>query len=81
MEEIQKLHITKIPTLDTPRRIVYQETTHTFGVITEKMTPEPYTSQSTTGGFELLDDQNFSCNDYKKIKIKIMTMIINTNHI
>ncbi|CAO3622733.1 unnamed protein product [Cunninghamella echinulata] len=59
MEEIQKLHITKIPTLDTPRRIVYQETTHTFGVITEKMTSEPYTSQSTTGGFELLDDQNF----------------------
>ncbi|CAO3646398.1 unnamed protein product [Cunninghamella blakesleeana] len=63
MEEIQKLHITKIPTLDTPRRIVYQETTHTFGVITEKMTSEPFTSQSTTGGFELLDDQNFSLMD------------------
>ncbi|KAI8327522.1 CPSF A subunit region-domain-containing protein, partial [Chlamydoabsidia padenii] len=63
MEEIQKLHITKIPTLDTPRRIIYQETSHTFGVITEKMTSEPYTSQSTTGGFEVLDEQNFTVLD------------------
>jgi DNA damage-binding protein 1 len=60
MEEIQKLHITKIPTLDTPRRIIYQEASRTFGVITEKMTSEPYTSQSTTGGFEVLDEQNFT---------------------
>ncbi|KAI8096333.1 mono-functional DNA-alkylating methyl methanesulfonate N-term-domain-containing protein [Halteromyces radiatus] len=63
MEEIQKLHITKIPTLDTPRRIVYQETSRTFGVITEKMSSDPYTLHSTTGGFEVLDDQNFTVLD------------------
>lgn len=59
MEEIQKLHITKIPTIDTPRRITYQETSRSFGVVTERITSEPYNSSTTTGGFEVLDDQSF----------------------
>ncbi|KAI7903552.1 mono-functional DNA-alkylating methyl methanesulfonate N-term-domain-containing protein [Cokeromyces recurvatus] len=63
MEEIQKLHITKIPTRDTPRRITYQEKSRTFGIITERITSEPYTSTTTTGGFEILDDQSFDVLD------------------
>lgn len=63
MEEIQKLHITKIPTTDTPRRITYQETSRSFGVITERITSEPYTASTTTGGFEILDDQSFKVLD------------------
>jgi DNA damage-binding protein 1 len=59
MEEIQKLHITKIPTIDTPRRVTYQETSRSFGVVTERITSEPYSAISTTGGFEILDDQSF----------------------
>lgn len=59
MEEIQKLHITKIPTRDTPRRITYQEASRSFGIITERITSEPYTKTTTTGGFEILDDQTF----------------------
>ncbi|CEP12236.1 hypothetical protein [Parasitella parasitica] len=59
MEEIQKLHITKIPTVDTPRRITYQETTRTFGIVTERISSEPYSASTTTGGFEILDDQTF----------------------
>lgn len=64
MEEIQKLHITKIPTVDTPRRITYQETSRSFGVITERITSEPYNDSTTTGGFEVLDDQSFKGNIY-----------------
>ncbi|KAI9484077.1 MAG: mono-functional DNA-alkylating methyl methanesulfonate N-term-domain-containing protein [Benjaminiella poitrasii] len=63
MEEIQKLHITKIPTQDTPRRIVYQEKSKTFGIVTERITSESYTSSTTTGGFEILDDQTFDVLD------------------
>lgn len=59
MEEIQKLHITKIPTSDTPRRITYQEASRTFGIVTERISSEPYTASTTTGGFEILDDQTF----------------------
>lgn len=59
MEEIQKLHITKIPTIDTPRRITYQEASRTFGIVTERISSEPYTATTTTGGFEILDDQTF----------------------
>ncbi|KAI8386817.1 mono-functional DNA-alkylating methyl methanesulfonate N-term-domain-containing protein [Blakeslea trispora] len=63
MEEIQKLHITKIPTQDTPRRIAYQETSRTFGLATERVVSEPYTLNTTTGGFEILDDQSFTVLD------------------
>ncbi|KAI8988150.1 mono-functional DNA-alkylating methyl methanesulfonate N-term-domain-containing protein [Mycotypha africana] len=71
MEEIQKLHITKIPTIDTPRRISYQESTRTFGVVTERLPSSSpsnqqqnaYTMQTTTGGFELLDDQTMQVLD------------------
>ncbi|KAI8090127.1 mono-functional DNA-alkylating methyl methanesulfonate N-term-domain-containing protein [Gilbertella persicaria] len=63
MEEIQKLHITKIPTRDTPRRITYQETSKTFGLITERITSEPYKPTTTTGGFEILEDQSFAVLD------------------
>ncbi|KAI7892669.1 mono-functional DNA-alkylating methyl methanesulfonate N-term-domain-containing protein [Mucor mucedo] len=63
MEEIQKLHITKIPTIDTPRRITYQETSRSFGVVTERITSDPYTALTTTGGFEVLDDQTFKVLD------------------
>ncbi|KAF1802332.1 mono-functional DNA-alkylating methyl methanesulfonate N-term-domain-containing protein [Mucor lusitanicus] len=59
MEEIQKLHITKIPTSDTPRRITHQEASRTFGIVTERISSEPYTASTTTGGFEILDDQTF----------------------
>ncbi|OBZ90829.1 DNA damage-binding protein 1, partial [Choanephora cucurbitarum] len=63
MEEIQKLHITKIPTKDTPRRIAYQEASRTFGLVTERVVSEPYTRSTTTGGFEILDDQSFNVLD------------------
>lgn len=59
MEEIQKLHISKIPTADTPRRIVYHETSKTFGVLTTRWCASPYEGPNvTTGGLELLDEQN-----------------------
>ncbi|ORX47787.1 hypothetical protein DM01DRAFT_256916 [Hesseltinella vesiculosa] len=63
MEEIQKLHITTIRVADIPRRITYQESTHTFGLLTEKLSTDPYDSHSTTGAFELLDDQTFISQD------------------
>ncbi|ORY94945.1 mono-functional DNA-alkylating methyl methanesulfonate N-term-domain-containing protein [Syncephalastrum racemosum] len=60
MEEIQKLHITKIPSLDTPRRILYQESSKTFGVVTTKLSAGPYElASTTTSGFEILEDQSF----------------------
>lgn len=34
IDQIQKLHIRTIPLGETPRRIAYQESTHTFGVLT-----------------------------------------------
>ena len=37
IDEIQKLHIRTIPLGETPRRIVYQEETETFGVITMRL--------------------------------------------
>ena len=61
MEEIQKLHITKIPTTDTPRRIVYQEPSRTFGVVTSTLIPGTrLTAKTTTSAFEIRDDQSFS---------------------
>ncbi|KAI8994749.1 CPSF A subunit region-domain-containing protein [Pilobolus umbonatus] len=63
MEEIQKLHITKIPTTDTPRRITYQETSRSFGIVTERMTSEAVSLSTTTGGFEIRDDQSFKVID------------------
>ncbi|KAI8364768.1 mono-functional DNA-alkylating methyl methanesulfonate N-term-domain-containing protein [Radiomyces spectabilis] len=63
MEEIQKLHITKISTIDTPRRITYQESSKSFGVVTERISNTPYTAASVTGGFEILDDQSFTVLD------------------
>ncbi|KAK6638735.1 DNA damage-binding protein 1 [Polyplax serrata] len=37
IDEIQKLHIRTVPLGESPRRIAYQETTQTFGVITMRM--------------------------------------------
>lgn len=34
IDEIQKLHIRTVPLYETPRRIAYQESTESFGVIT-----------------------------------------------
>ncbi|CAO3669571.1 unnamed protein product [Rhizopus stolonifer] len=62
MEEIQKLHIAKIPTIDTPRRIVYQEASKTFGIITERVV-DRYHPSTVTGGFEVLDEQSFTVLD------------------
>ncbi|KAI9321688.1 mono-functional DNA-alkylating methyl methanesulfonate N-term-domain-containing protein [Dichotomocladium elegans] len=60
MEEIQKLHITKIDVKDTQRRIVYQESTRTFGVITSRMIPRKFQNHKTvTSAFEVRDDQTF----------------------
>ncbi|RCH96072.1 DNA damage-binding protein 1a [Rhizopus stolonifer] len=48
---------------NTPRRITYQETSKTFGLITERITSEPYKPTTTTGGFEILEDQSFAVLD------------------
>lgn len=37
IDEIQKLHIRTVPLGESPRRIAYQETSQTFGVITSRM--------------------------------------------
>ncbi|XP_055588358.1 DNA damage-binding protein 1 [Uranotaenia lowii] len=37
IDEIQKLHIRTVPLGESPRRIAYQETSQTFGVITVRM--------------------------------------------
>lgn len=37
IDEIQKLHIRTVPLGESPRRIAYQEATHTFGVITMRL--------------------------------------------
>lgn len=37
IDEIQKLHIRTVPLGESPRRIAYQESTQTFGVITMRM--------------------------------------------
>ncbi|KAI9495111.1 mono-functional DNA-alkylating methyl methanesulfonate N-term-domain-containing protein [Zychaea mexicana] len=64
MEEIQKLHITKIPTNDTPRRIEYQESSRTFGVVTSTLIPGTrLTAKTTTSAFEIRDEQNFKVID------------------
>ncbi|KAL0082831.1 mono-functional DNA-alkylating methyl methanesulfonate N-term-domain-containing protein [Phycomyces blakesleeanus] len=64
MEEIQKLHITKIATVDTPRRITHQESTRTFGLVTESSQQQLSSNgKPLMGGFELIDDQTFAVLD------------------
>ncbi|KAG1174443.1 hypothetical protein G6F70_004910 [Rhizopus microsporus] len=63
MEEIQKLHVTKISTIDTPRRIAYQESSKSFGIITERISSAEYDASTVTGGFEVLDDQSLTVLD------------------
>ncbi|KAG0183044.1 DNA damage-binding protein 1a [Apophysomyces sp. BC1034] len=63
MEEIQKLHITKIQTIDSPLRITYQESSRTFGITTETLNSQPYSESVVMGAFEVLDDQSFSVLD------------------
>ncbi|KAI7870661.1 mono-functional DNA-alkylating methyl methanesulfonate N-term-domain-containing protein [Spinellus fusiger] len=63
MEEIQKLHITKIAISDTPRSIIYQEATRTFGIVTEALSKQAPTGETLSGGFELMDDQSFTVLD------------------
>ncbi|KAF7723645.1 DNA damage-binding protein 1a [Apophysomyces ossiformis] len=69
MEEIQKLHITKIPTSDTPLRITYQESSRTFGITTETLISQSYSAQVVMGAFEILDDQTFSVLDRVYFKL------------
>ena len=44
IDQIQKLHIRSIPLYETPRRIIYQEETGCFGVISTR-----FDTQTTTG--------------------------------
>ena len=37
IDEIQKLHIRTVPLGESPRRIAYQESTQTFGVVTMRV--------------------------------------------
>ncbi|KAI9249998.1 mono-functional DNA-alkylating methyl methanesulfonate N-term-domain-containing protein [Sporodiniella umbellata] len=69
MEEIQKLHITKVPTIDTPRRIVYQETSKSFGIITERV-HDKYRPSDVAGGFEVLDEQSFTGKSLDRVYFK-----------
>ncbi|KAI7852107.1 mono-functional DNA-alkylating methyl methanesulfonate N-term-domain-containing protein [Circinella umbellata] len=84
MEEIQKLHITKIPTNDTPRRIEYQESSRTFGIVTSSLIPATrLTAKTTTSAFEVRDDQNFKIIDRVYVqnfeKILSLTSIVFDN--
>lgn len=78
MEEIQKLHITKIGAKDTQSRIVYQESSKTFGVITSRLTARKYESpNATTSAFEVHDDQTFKCKHLLQLNHLDMKLTLN----
>lgn len=58
VESIQKLHIKKIPLGETPRRIAYQESTKTFGLLSCKEW-ENEGAEFEAHYFKVLDEQTF----------------------
>ncbi|KAJ2957322.1 hypothetical protein NQZ79_g6952 [Umbelopsis isabellina] len=58
IDQVQKLHINKIPFGETVRRICHQEYSRTFGILTCKMEPELSNSKSQSS-IKILDDQSF----------------------
>ncbi|KAI8583811.1 hypothetical protein K450DRAFT_220087 [Umbelopsis ramanniana AG] len=62
IDQVQKLHINKIPLGEMARRICYQESTRTFAIITTKMeTSLPDSSKDSS--IKILDDQSFEILD------------------
>ncbi|CAD7703040.1 unnamed protein product, partial [Ostreobium quekettii] len=57
IDEIQKLHIRKVPLREQPRRICHQPVTKTFGVCVEAMGEKP------TSYFRIFDDETFEVED------------------
>jgi DNA damage-binding protein 1 len=65
IDEIQKLHIRTIPLKQQPRRICYQESTNTFGVVTTRMTDDEGESNESNHVL-LVDGQTFeTIHDFK----------------
>jgi DNA damage-binding protein 1 len=58
IDQVQKLHINKIPLGEMARRICYQESTRTFAIITTKMETS-LSDSSKDSSIKILDDQSF----------------------
>jgi DNA damage-binding protein 1 len=61
IDQIQKLHVTKIPLdKEMARRIAHQESSRTFGIITTKIEIDAETGdERALGYFRILDDRLF----------------------
>lgn len=65
MEEIQKLHISKIPSIDMPLQIVHQEPSRTFAILTSNFSAGPSPRPNDiTSAIVLQDDQSFQSKRY-----------------
>ncbi|KAL1918136.1 uncharacterized protein VTP21DRAFT_3402 [Calcarisporiella thermophila] len=63
IDEIQKLHITTIRLGELPRRICYQESTRTLGLLTTRMTLDDLSEDDQISFFKILDTQTFELLD------------------
>lgn len=60
IDEIQKLHITTIPLGEMARRLCYQDSSRTFGLLTTRILVDSLTGEEdTVCFFRILDDQTF----------------------
>lgn len=62
IDQVQKLHINKVPLGEMARRICYQESSRSFAILTSKM--ETDMADSSRDSFiKILDDQSFESED------------------
>lgn len=64
IDQVQKLHINKIPLGEMARRICYQEATRTFAIITTKMETS-LSDSSRDSSIKILDDQSFESKSFE----------------
>jgi DNA damage-binding protein 1 len=69
IDQVQKLHINKIPLGETARRICHQEYSRTFGILTSKMEAD-FSSTKSQSSFKILDDQSFESKMWSGYKIE-----------
>lgn len=59
IDEIQKLHIRKVPLGEMPRRIAHQESSRMFGVLTSKVSVDATGDEVESFHIRLIDDATF----------------------
>lgn len=59
IDEIQKLHIRKVPLGEMPRRIAHQESSRMFSVLTTNTTVDATGEETESHYIKLIDDSTF----------------------